>query len=301
LASRQSDYKHKRKPVTATQLRRQWLTRLIREIHVASRGTYGYRRVHAELTLGMGITVCPRTVSVLMTVAGIYGLPGPVWVRRLRGVATAVDLVNRKFHRLAPNELWVTDITQHRTREGWLYCCAVLGAFSRRMPMMIVGRIIGVPDGDTDKLIRWGYAATQVRGRTVTQEQLTAAGIAVMELSGYITELFQDATTNPQDNLLGDLASACATGELDQFTALAMMITLFSAGGESMASLIGSAAWILATKPTVQGQLREQPELLSTFLEEVLRLSRRSEGTTATSSTTPNWVALPCKAVHACS
>ena len=106
---------------------------MIREIHVASRGTYGYRRVHAELTLGMGITVCPRTVSVLMTLAGIYGLPGPVRVKRLRGVATADDLVNRKFHRLAPNELWVTDITQHRTREGWLYCCAVLDAFSRRI------------------------------------------------------------------------------------------------------------------------------------------------------------------------
>lgn len=80
--ARQNYYKHKRKPVTATQLRRQWLTGLIREIHVASRGTYGYRRVHAELTLGMGITVCPRTVSVLMTVAGIYGLPGPVQVKQ---------------------------------------------------------------------------------------------------------------------------------------------------------------------------------------------------------------------------
>jgi transposase InsO family protein len=32
-----------------------------------------------------------------------------------------------------PNELWVTDITQHRTREGWLYCAAVLDAYSRRI------------------------------------------------------------------------------------------------------------------------------------------------------------------------
>ena len=53
--------------------------------------------------------------------------------RRLRGVVTADDLVNRKFHRLRPNELWVTDITQHRTREGRLYCAAVLDAFSRRI------------------------------------------------------------------------------------------------------------------------------------------------------------------------
>ena len=48
-----------------------------------------------------------------MTQAGIYGLPGTARVKRLRGVVTSEDLVNRKCHRLAPNELWVTDITEH--------------------------------------------------------------------------------------------------------------------------------------------------------------------------------------------
>jgi putative transposase len=127
--ARQNYYKQKRTPTTPTQLRRQpltGLTGLIREVHVASRGTYGYRRVHAELTMGMGISVCERTVWLLMSQAGVYGLPGPTRIKRLRGVATADDLVNRKFHRLRPNELWVTDITQHRTREGWIYCAAVL-------------------------------------------------------------------------------------------------------------------------------------------------------------------------------
>jgi transposase InsO family protein len=60
------------------------------------------------------------------------GLPGPARIKRLRGVVTAEDLV-RRFHRLHPDELWVTDITQHRTREGWGYCAAVLDAFSRRI------------------------------------------------------------------------------------------------------------------------------------------------------------------------
>lgn len=131
--TRQSYYKHKRTPGTPRQLRREWLIGLIREVHVASRGTYGYRRIHAELTMAMGIQVCQRTVSVLMTQAGIYGLPGPTRVKRLQGVVTADDLVNRKFHRIRPNELWVTDITRHRTREGWLYRAAVLDAYSRRI------------------------------------------------------------------------------------------------------------------------------------------------------------------------
>lgn len=146
-----------------------------------------------------------------------------------------------------------------------------MGAMANRLPMMVVGRIIGVPDVDIDKLIRWGYSATQVVEGLVTREQLEAAGIAVMELSGYITEQFQQAATHPQDDLLGDLATACADGVLDDIAALAMMITLFSAGGESTASLIGSAAWVLATRHDVQQQVRDDPQLLGAFLEETLR------------------------------
>lgn len=146
-----------------------------------------------------------------------------------------------------------------------------MSGMANRLPMMIVGRIIGVPDTDVDKLIAWGYSATQVVEGLVTRDQLDAAGVAVMELGGYITEQFARAASDRQDNLLGDLAAACACGDLDDLAALAMMITLFSAGGESTASLIGSAAWILATRPDIQRQIRDRPDVLGDFLEEVLR------------------------------
>ncbi len=146
-----------------------------------------------------------------------------------------------------------------------------MDAVSNRLPMMIVGRIIGIPDTDVDKLIRWGYSATQLLDGLVTHDQMATATTAVLELSGYIAEQFRQAATNPQDDLLGDLATACAAGEIDDAAALTIMITLFSAGGESTASLIGSAAWILATQPHVQRQVRDQPRLLRPFLEEALR------------------------------
>lgn len=65
---------------------------------------------------------------------GIKGLP----TRRLpRGAKvskiTSLDLVGRVFRRQAPNELWLTDITEHPTREGKVYCAAVLDAFSRKV------------------------------------------------------------------------------------------------------------------------------------------------------------------------
>lgn len=81
-------YKYRKRPISPTQMRRQWLAGLIREVHTASRGTYGSRRVHAELTLGMGLVVSDRLVALLMHNAGICGLPGPARVKRLRGSLT---------------------------------------------------------------------------------------------------------------------------------------------------------------------------------------------------------------------
>jgi cytochrome P450 len=146
-----------------------------------------------------------------------------------------------------------------------------MSAMANRLPMMIVTRLIGVPDVDSDQLMRWGYASTQVVEGLVDQDRLTAAGVAVMELSGYINQHFQRAAADPQDDLLSVLATACASGELAEITAMAMMITLFSAGGESTASLIGSAAHVLASRPDIQEQVRADPDLLGALLEEVLR------------------------------
>jgi cytochrome P450 len=146
-----------------------------------------------------------------------------------------------------------------------------MDAMANRLPMMVVAELIGVPGTDTAQLVKWGYAATQMVEGLVSEEQLAAAGVAVMELSGYINEQFDRAAADPQDNLLGELATACASGEVDTFTAQAMMLILFAAGGESTASLLGSAAWMLANRPDIQGQVRENPELLGSFIEETLR------------------------------
>ena len=54
-------------------------------------------------------------------------------------------------------------------------------------------------------------------------------------------------------------------------TAQMMMITLFGAGGESTASLIGSATALLATRPELQHRLRNDRSLVPVFLEETLR------------------------------
>jgi transposase InsO family protein len=123
----------KRGPVPQAELRRQWLREVITQAHSASRGTYGYRRVRAELRLGLGIAISGKTVYKLMVEGGLAGLPLRRRRKSLVNVATFEDLVQRNFTRDAPNQLWVTDITEHPTREGKVYCCVVLDAHSRRV------------------------------------------------------------------------------------------------------------------------------------------------------------------------
>lgn len=125
-------YDWKDRPTAPRTLRRIWLAGEIADVHKASGGTYGEMRVTAELRHGRDIVVGHNTVGAIMREIGLKGLP----TRRLPKGArlaqvTSLDLVRREFGRNGPNQLWMTDITEHPTREGKLYCCVVLDAFSR--------------------------------------------------------------------------------------------------------------------------------------------------------------------------
>jgi transposase InsO family protein len=112
------------------------LTARIKQVYHTSRGVYGAPRVHAELTLGQGLVCGRKRVARLMRVAGLVG----VHRRRYHGITRRdprrplfPDRVQRNFTPAAPDRLWVADLTQHRTAEGWLYAGVVLDAFSRRV------------------------------------------------------------------------------------------------------------------------------------------------------------------------
>jgi putative transposase len=125
-------YAWRQRPRSARAVRHAWLTDRIRAAHAAARGTSGARRVHAELVLGQGISVGHQAVEHLLRAAGIQGRAGRSRYRKAAPHAAATDRVGRQFAREAPDPLWVTDITEHPTREGKVYCAVVLDACSRR-------------------------------------------------------------------------------------------------------------------------------------------------------------------------
>jgi putative transposase len=134
--SRSGYYEWNNRPASVRDEENELLLKHIRQIHEESRQTYGSPRVHAELTMGLGLPVNVKRVARLMRRAGIQGL----YRRRRHGCTVrdphaqpSQDLVNRQFTVTGPDRLWVTDITEHPTGEGKLYCAAVLDAYSRRV------------------------------------------------------------------------------------------------------------------------------------------------------------------------
>ena len=107
----------------------------IAAFHAESRGTYGVRRVHADL-VEAGELVGRDRVARLMRRAGLEGVSPRKWTVTTHqdpAGGAAPDLVERKFEADAPNKLWVADITYVPTLEGFLYLAVVLDVWSRRV------------------------------------------------------------------------------------------------------------------------------------------------------------------------
>jgi transposase InsO family protein len=145
------------RPPSAREVADRALTATIRQVHHDSRGTYGAPRVLAELRLGLGVHVGRKRVARLMRIDGLAGVSHR---RKRRGwkpdTATHEDLVKRQFRSEAPDRLWFCDITQHRAKDGWVYCAAVIDAFSRRIVgWSISDRVTAEIVVDALEMARW--------------------------------------------------------------------------------------------------------------------------------------------------
>ena len=133
--SPQAFYKWRANPVTDRDWSDAHLVDRARQIH-ADDPVFGYRFVADELASEHGIRASENRVQRLCSAHGIFSVLARRKGRRPRpGEPVHDDLVRRSFGAKAPNELWFTDLTEHRTDEGKLYLCAIKDAFS--------GRIVG--------------------------------------------------------------------------------------------------------------------------------------------------------------
>jgi cytochrome P450 len=149
-----------------------------------------------------------------------------------------------------------------------------MGDIAEPLPIVMVTRLLGLPDSAAPALKQQGYASVeQISGfvseerRQVLQERMTELGPVV---DGYMAA--RSADDPDQSTVLGVCARAVANGELDDMEAFGILGILMAAGGESTTSLLGFGARLLAEQPDLQDRLRAQPALIPAFVEEACRV-----------------------------
>lgn len=112
------------------------LVEQIRDIHRASRRTYGSPRVHAALRR-RGLACGRNRVARLMRREGLVGRSPrrrcPRTTQSAPGNPVAPNVLAQDFTAERPDQKWVADITYVDTAEGWLYLAPVLDLFSRKV------------------------------------------------------------------------------------------------------------------------------------------------------------------------
>jgi transposase InsO family protein len=140
--SRSGFYDWRDAPESATAQRRGILALYVRKSFEDSDGTYGYRRVHADLA-DWGVPAGPELVRSLMRELGLEPCqPRPWRVSLTEGDGQEhhiPDLVQRDFTAAAPGTKLVGDITYIPTWEGWVYLATVIDCHTK----MVTGWALG--------------------------------------------------------------------------------------------------------------------------------------------------------------
>ena len=131
--SRQPYYRWVRHPVTDAELAQAHRANALFDAH-RDDPEFGYRFL-ADEARDAGVVMSERTAWKICSQNRWWSAFGKKKARSTKKPGPPVhdDLVQRKFSADASNELWLGDITEHRTKEGKLYLCAIKDVFSNRI------------------------------------------------------------------------------------------------------------------------------------------------------------------------
>jgi pimeloyl-[acyl-carrier protein] synthase len=141
------------------------------------------------------------------------------------------------------------------------------------LPVTVLAEIFGVPksDGGLFKNRADGVLASQGVNKPAV-ELLERSQSALLEIRAYLGELIKDKRRQPCQDLLTELVAAESEGDkLSEPELLQSCITLLVAGHETTTSLIGNGIYTLLRHPNQWWLLQNDPSLLTSAIEEILR------------------------------
>jgi cytochrome P450 len=137
------------------------------------------------------------------------------------------------------------------------------------LPTTIIAEMLGVPVEDRHKFHRWSSA---IVSSNPSGWQMLKAIPNVMAFLRYIRKLVQARRARPQDDLVSALVQVEEAGDqLSEDELVAMIFLLLVAGHETTVNLIGNGSLALLRNPDQMEKLRNDPSLIKTAVEELLR------------------------------
>lgn len=141
------------------------------------------------------------------------------------------------------------------------------------LPITVIAEMLGIPAGERDQFRKWSRAI--LFGGDMDQ-----IGAATIEIIQYFNEIFDLRRAEPQDDLISGLVAVEEAGDrLSQQELLSMIFLLLVAGHETTVNLIGNGMLALMEHPDQKRMLIENPGLIKTAIEEMVRYSSPVETT----------------------
>jgi len=129
-------YKWKKQPESKRKKEDKKMIEKIKIIHKENDETYGSPRITKALNQKGEIKINKKKVERLMKENNIYAKTKKRFkatTNSKHNYPVAPNLLEQNFIAIAPNSIWVSDITYIRTKEGWLYLAAILDVYSRKI------------------------------------------------------------------------------------------------------------------------------------------------------------------------
>jgi pimeloyl-[acyl-carrier protein] synthase len=188
---------------------------------------------------------------------------------RIRG------LVNKAFSRnsvgrLAPRiEEIVDTLLEPGRQNGYL---DLLADFASPMPALVIGEMLGVPEGDLSTFRGWTQDLARSIDVTATPEIRERGLAARLSLADYFKGLVDERRVHPGEDLISDLIRAETDQQrLTEGEILSTCILLLFAGYETTVNLVAVGALNLVRHPEQLRKFRERPELTGKAIEELCR------------------------------
>ena len=140
--------------------------------------------------------------------------------------------------------------------------------YAQNIPVYVIARMLGLPLEDSDYFRETVHMVLEEIGAEFGERQG-----AFEKLDAYLTMHVQDHIDNPKDDLIGFLLNAKIYDQpLSPQHVVGTIILLMVAGIDTTWSSIGSSIWHLAQHPSDLQRMVNEPELLPTAIEELLRM-----------------------------